>query len=252
MPSSIWTRCGRRTDALDATPWRVVEAQHIISTRKLVDSDAEHELLEALVDEAKPALPPGREFEGLHYLLLTPFRYPPLPHGSRFGTRRERGIWYGSDRVETALAEAAYYRLLLLEGSAAKLTPRTAEMSLFQAQVHTARGADLTTGPFREYRMAISSATSYAASQQLGREMRADGIEAFRYVSARDPKGGTNVAVFDAAAFARKSPSKQQTWFCTVTTDAVEFMKKDIIAPQHVAFARAAFLVDARLPEPAL
>lgn len=251
MSSSIWTRCGRRTELLDATPWRVVEAQHIISTRKLVDSDAEHELLEELIESSKPALPPGREFEGLHFLLLTPFRYPPLRHGSRFGTRRERGIWYGSERVETALAEAAYYRLLLLEGTAAKLAPLTAELSLFQARVAARRGADLTTGPFLELRAAISSPTSYAASQQLGRDMRADDVEAFRYFSARDPRGGTNVGVFAPSGFARKTPSAQQTWFCTVTGDSVEFTKKDLVAPRRVAFARAIFLVDGRLPEPA-
>jgi hypothetical protein len=230
----------------------VVEAQHIISTRKLVDSDAEHELLEELIESSKPALPPGREFEGLHFLLLTPFRYPPLRHGSRFGTRRERGIWYGSERVETALAEAAYYRLLLLDGTAAKLAPLTAEVSLFQARVAARRGADLTTGPFLDFRGTISSPTTYAASQELGRDLRADDVEALRYFSARDPRGGKNVAVLAPSAFARKTPSGQQTWFCTVTDGAVEFTKKDLVAQRRVAFARAAFLVDGRLPEPAL
>jgi hypothetical protein len=230
----------------------VVEAQHIISTRRLVDSDAEHELLEELIEASKPALPRGREFEGLHFLLLTPFRYPPLRHGSRFATRHERGIWYGSERVETALAEAAYYRLLLLEGTAAKLAPLTAELSLFQARVAAGRGADLTVGPFLEFRAAISSPTTYAASQQLGRDLRADDVEAFRYFSARDPHGGTNVGVLAPSGFARKTPSAQQTWFCTVTREAVEFTKKDLVQPRRVAFARAAFLVDGRLPEPAL
>ena len=37
-------------------------------------------------------------------LLSTPFRYPPLPYGSRFGRRHEHGIYYGSKRLDTNLA----------------------------------------------------------------------------------------------------------------------------------------------------
>ncbi len=114
MPPSIWTRCGGRSNAreLRCAPWRVVEGQRIISTRSLVDSDAEHDLLEELIDASKPALPPEPAFAGLHYLLYTPFRYPPLRHGSRFGRRHERALWYGAEELDTALAEVAYYRLL--------------------------------------------------------------------------------------------------------------------------------------------
>ena len=88
MPSSIWTRCAGRSSLrpLSGRAWRVVESQHLFSTRKLVDSDAEQALLEELIEEVKP---PTGVPAGLHYLLFTPFRYPPLRHGSRFGTRAE-------------------------------------------------------------------------------------------------------------------------------------------------------------------
>src|SRR5204862_2427670 len=96
MSSSIWTRCAGDSElrALRASPWRAVEAQHQVSTRKLVDSAEEQELLEELIDRTKP---PDMTAGKTHYLLATPFRYPPLRHGSRFGTRHERGIWYGSE-----------------------------------------------------------------------------------------------------------------------------------------------------------
>ena len=50
MSSSIWTRCAgdSRLRELRLSPWRVVEAQHRISTRKLVDSADEQEVLEDL------------------------------------------------------------------------------------------------------------------------------------------------------------------------------------------------------------
>jgi len=45
---------------------------------------------------------------GLDYLLFPPFRYPPLKWGSRFGTEYQRGLFYGSQLLATALAEVAY------------------------------------------------------------------------------------------------------------------------------------------------
>ena len=96
MSSNIWTRCAGTSEfqPLALSPWRAVEAQHLVSTRKLVDSADEQILLEELIDRAKP---PDRTGGTHHYLLSTPFRYPPLRHGSRFGSRHERGIWYGSE-----------------------------------------------------------------------------------------------------------------------------------------------------------
>ncbi len=126
MSPSIWTRCAGRTRAtrLECRAWRVVEGQHILSTRALVDSAAEHDLLEALLDDSKPPLPNGREFAGLHHLLFTPFRYPPLRHGSRFGVRQERGLWYGAEALETAQAEHAYYRRQGIGGVERLVFPR--------------------------------------------------------------------------------------------------------------------------------
>src|SRR5690606_29208472 len=128
MSSSIWTQCaaGSELRPLRLEPWRVVEAQHRVSTRKLVDSAAEQAVLEELIEGSKPPIPAdGR----LHHLLATPFGYPRLRHGSRFRTRHERGIWYGSESRRTAFAEVAYYRLLFLEGTRAELGPVTTQLT---------------------------------------------------------------------------------------------------------------------------
>ena len=53
--------------------WRLVEAQHRVSTMKLVDSPHEQETLEELLDATKPPVPD--ECSHLHWLLFTPFRY---------------------------------------------------------------------------------------------------------------------------------------------------------------------------------
>ena len=52
MSANIWTQCGGISNLrkLKARPWRVVEAQHIVSTLKLVDSLEEQRILEELID----------------------------------------------------------------------------------------------------------------------------------------------------------------------------------------------------------
>jgi hypothetical protein len=224
----------------------VVESQHLFSTRVLVDSDAEHQVLEELIEGHKP-----RAERGLHFLLTTPFRYPPLPHGSRFGTRAEPGIWYGAEQPRTAFAEAAYYRLLFLEGTAADLSPLLVEVSAFRAGFKTERGVDLTRAPFAAYEAQISSPVRYGASQQLGRDMRAAGVEAFRYRSARDRQGGANLALFTPRPFHSRRPSVPETWLCAASRETVEFVKKDVFERAAFRFPRRDFEVGGRLPAPA-
>ena len=253
MSSSIWTRCagGSEIRPLRLLPWRAVEAQHQISTRKLVDSSDEQEFLELLIDRVKPPLvpPPSRK---VHYLLFTPFRYPPLQYGSRFGTRHEAGIWYGSDALPTAFAEVAYYRLLFLEGSTANLDVVTTQLTAFRVNARASRGVDLTRPPFASHRRTIASPLSYTETQSLGRAMRDAGVDAFRYPSARDPGGGSNIGVFTSEVFGRSRPRDLQTWHCTATRERVELAKRDYFGRDGHAFDRAAFLVDGKLPAPAL
>lgn len=253
MSSPIWTRCAgnSRVRALEARPWRLVEAQHLTSTRKLVDSAEEQALLETLIERAKPPVPAGPEFDGLHFLLTTSFRYPPLRHGSRFATRFERSLWYGSKERRTAFAEAAYYRLLFLEGTAADLGRLEVEVSAFRVPVRARRGIDLTKPPFDADRDRISSPVRYDESQALGAVMRESGVEAFRYRSARDPEDGVNVALFTPRAFAANRPETPETWACTASRDLVEFRRKDFFVRAAVSFAREVFLVGGELPAPA-
>lgn len=255
MSAGTWTRCGGRSSARPyrGAPWRAVESQHHITTRPLVDTKEEHRRLEALLDIRKPPMPPEVP-EELNYLLATPFRYYPLQHGSRFGTRTEGGIWYGADRRETCLAEVAYYFLVFLEDSEANLLPRTRNYSLFQAEVRTQLSVDVRDDAFATDRELICSPMSYVTSQELGRDMRADGIEAVRYPSARDPEHGMNVGVFSWKAFASMDPISPayETWLCSVSrAKDVLFAHDRVTAPDTVSFPYSVFLVGGNLPIPA-
>lgn len=251
MSSSIWTQCGEGSELkpLRLSPWRAVEAQHQVSTRKLVDTLEEHALLEDMVEGAKP---PDATRGRLHYLLATPFRYPPLRHGSRFGTRRERGIWYGSETKRPLFAEVAYYRLLFLEGTRADLGVVETQLTAFTVRVRTLRGVSLTDPPFATFRAQISSPTDYARSQALGQSMRKAGVEVFRYHSARDSEGGVNVGVFSPGAFGSAKPRALETWHCTATAERVELVKRDYFERVAFTFPRTEFLVGSRLPAPAI
>jgi hypothetical protein len=250
MSSSIWTRCAGDSEIrpMRRTPWRAVEAQHQVSTRKLVDSLDEQAVLEEMIDRAKP---PDACGGGIHYLLFTPFRYPPLRHGSRFGTRRERGIWYGSESRRTVFSEVAYYRLLFLEGTAADLGDVTTQLTSFTVRMRTQRGVDLVSPPFDAHRRTIASRTSYDSTQALGAAMRAAGVELFRYPSARDTEGGVNVAAFSAVVFGSAKPRGFETWHCRASRERVEVTKRDYFSRESFTFERAAFLVNGSLPAPA-
>lgn len=248
MSSSIWTQCAgaSRIRPLRLTAWRVVEAQHQVSTRKLVDTLEEQALLEDLIDAAKPPSLPPR----LHYLLATPFRYPPLRQGSRFGGRYAPGLWYGSESAATAFAEVAYYRFVFLEGTRADLGTVTTSLTAFTARVRTERGIDLTARPFTAHRAVLASATSYVETQTLGDSMREAGVEAMRYQSARAE--GINVGVIAPAVFRGVVPRTLETWHSVATRDRVEFVRRDYFTPAQHVFMCEAFLVDGRLPAPAL
>ena len=113
MSSPIWTPAALRSESRSShgACWRLVEAQHRVSTMKLVDTLDEQALLEDELEATKPPLPASCVH--LDYLLATPFRYGRYPGNSRF--RREGyspGVFYASEQVETAVAETAFYRLL--------------------------------------------------------------------------------------------------------------------------------------------
>lgn len=245
----LWTHCkgSNQIQDLETNVWRIVEAQHVLATRKLVDSVEEHEILEALIENAKPlVISPD-----LHYLLSTPFRYPPLNHGSRFAKASEPSLWYGSLELETALAESAYYRFFLLSGSIAKLGTVETLHTAFPVKLKTTRGVDLRKPLLSEYEKTISSPLDYTQSQVLGEAMRKEGVEAFIYKTAR-AKQGSNAGVFTPNAFFSKtlSSSSFQTWRCVCNLSVVEFYPENYSKATRQIFYATQFMVGDQVPFP--
>jgi hypothetical protein len=215
MSSPIWTPAALSAEAapLSGTGWRLVEAQHHVSTLKLVDTLDEQRLLEGLIEETKPAVPP--DCRHLHYLLATPFRYgAPYPRGSRF--RRAGltpGVYYASEQPSTAVAELAFYRLLFFAESPATPWPADpAEYTAFAVGYATGRAIDLTRPPLVRDAAAWMSPADYAACQELADKARQAAVDVIRYASVRDPETGANLAVLACRAFATAEPERLQTW----------------------------------------
>jgi len=191
--------------------WRVVEAQHRISTNRLAETLDGQARLEALAEAAKPDLPPTARH--LHYLLASPFRYGHSV-ASRFRRGDERpGIFYASEAEPTAIAETAYWRLRFYLRSPGFVPPSaTSEHTSFTIEIATSQAIDLTLVPFAVDEAKWASPTDYSHCQELAGVAREVGIALIRSRSARDPQQGCNVAVLDPATFASSKPTVRRTW----------------------------------------
>lgn len=209
--------------------WRAVEAQHRVSTMVLVDTLDEQALLEQLLDDSKPALEQPRK--NLHWLLFTPFRYPPLPSGSRFRGPGDPGVFYGAEEQRTACAELGYWRWRLLQDSPALHSIDPMQQTLFQTPVK-GKAADLRQPPLSRRRKQWTDPADYSACQELGRKARAEGLQILRYQSVRDPRSGGCAAVLSHTAFAATQPSDSQTWTLAVFRHRV-LWQRDSIFEKH-------------------
>lgn len=248
MSSPIWTPAALSCEARPyAGPaWRLVEAQHRVSTLKLVDSLAEQALLEDILEESKPAVPP--ECRHLDYLLATPFRYgAAYPHGSRFRrSGKTPGVWYGAERPETAVAEMAFYRLLFYAESPQTPFPDgAADYTAFSADLHTATAIDLMAEPLVHDAKHWTHATNYAACQDLADASREAGAEIIRFQSVRDPLGRANLAVLTCRAFANREPADRQTWHLRVGAHGVQAICEH--PAMGIEFSPGAFATDPRI-----
>ena len=247
MSSPIWTPDALRSEArpLESPAWRLVEAQHRVSTLKLVDSLGEQDVLETILDETKPPVPP--ECRHLDYLLSTPFRYRPYPQGSRF--RRAGvtpGVWYGAERPETATAEMVFYRFLFYAESPETPFPDdAAEYTAFSVDLAASVALDLTTGALAADPGRWQHLTDYEPCQGLAETAREVGVEVIRYASVRDPARGANFAVLTCRAFRSPAPVERQTWRIRINRTGAQAVREH---PRlGVEFPPGSFADDPRL-----
>ncbi|WP_328515313.1 RES family NAD+ phosphorylase [Marinobacterium marinum] len=220
-----------------------------MATLGYVDTLEEQALLEDMLEDVKPVQPEAPD--ELHYLLKTPFRYPPLQWGSRFGSPHEPSLFYGGLDIGVTLAESAYYRFVFwysIQGVPVKKRILT-EHTLFSVDYVTSLGVQLQSEPFRQHRDRLIHPRQYADTQAAGIAMRQSGVEAFEYESARIHDCGDCVALFTPAAFVQTAPTDTHQWFCEVSATEVSFRR--LRSKEVSVYALQDFLVDDTLPLPA-
>jgi len=247
---TFWRRVLARTTAgqILGTLRRIVENQEQKVTLSLTDSLAEHDVLEAILEDSKPSVIDRRGVARLDYLLRTPWRYPPLPWGSRFGQRFERSLFYGALSHEALFAEAAYYRFVFLEGMQKPFKERVIiQFTAFEAMFQTSAGLDLSKPPFTKHAEVLRHKSDYRPCQNLGRVLRDRDIEAIIYLSARTRDHELNVALFSPMALRSRKHRNPRHVLCETRVNRVTFR----VGSDQYDFPREDFLVRGRLPIPA-
>jgi len=191
--------------------WRVVEAQHRISTNRLAPNLVDQARLEELAEEAKPDLP--KAARGKDYLIASPFRYGHTV-ASRFRKADERpGIFYASEHEATAIAETAYWRLRFFSRSPGFVPPSTTSEHLsFKVKVKAKRALDLTRLPLIADAAKWNDPLDYMACQHLARAARVADAQLIRSKSVRAPEARAKVAIFDPVAITSETPTYAKTW----------------------------------------
>lgn len=248
MSSTIWTREELLASSLtiEAVAWRAVEAQHRVSTMKLVDSLAEQSALERLLEETKPPVP--ADCAHLHYLLFSPFRYARgNPHASRFRRAAAlEGVFYASASPETAVCEIVFYRFLFYaESPGTPLPGNAAEYTVFAVQLRADPGLDLMRPPMSAHLSIWTKPDDYAPCQVLADDARRQNVQAICYPSVRDLQHRLNYAVLTPKAFAHSNPLAQQSWHILLRSESA--LAKCEAPDTGMTFRKADFDLASRL-----
>lgn len=204
--------------------YRMAESQEQKATNAIVDDLEQQDLLEVMLEETKPKgiVKVDTRFD---YLLYTPFRYAPLPWGSRFGSTLEDSIFYASKSMDTLMLESAYYRFVYAKGLKTPHKEKIkTEHTVFSIEYKTDYGLKLQSDPFLQYSDILIDPSNYLETQSLGGHMKECGVSGFEYISARDPNSGINIGLFDIEAISINKPFDKNVWFCETSSKEVSFL----------------------------
>lgn len=143
------------------------------------------------------------------------------PEGSRFNSA-DRGAWYCSFEVESALAEVAFHKTVEYQeiGRFDDSVTYASLLADFTNQFHDLRGDSRFTP--------CLNPESYVESQRLGEQLLDAGSVGVIYSSVRRPKG-INLACFRPAVVA--NVRKGDTWRFTWSGDPTPIIEKE--KPAH-------------------
>jgi len=245
----IWALCENKIKLkpIQRQVYRIVENQQQIATTHIVDTLEEQLLLEEMIEKTKPEL--AKNLSNRHYLMSTPFRYPPLRYGSRFGTRYQPSLFYGSLSKETLFAESSFYRFVFWYGM--QTPPKSQKLmtqhTVFSVDIKFKSGLVLQGEPFSKYKSQLRHKQKYSDTQLLGRQMREHKVVGFEFASARCDEG-VNVGLFSIDAISSKKPKLEEAWLCETRANAVVYVNP--LSREKMNYQLDHYLVRGKLPFP--
>ncbi len=200
MSSNIWTPhdIAAEARAWQGVLWRMESMQAIASTMKLVDTNAEQDVLETLLARSER---PGLDHSPISPRLRTLFKQSPLPTGSRFQTRTDPGVMVGADSPNAACAELGYWRWRFLADCTGldRLDPspcRALEVDIAARAIDMRIAAFDAQGKRRQYPKLPQATRAFAQAARAAR------IGAILYKPAHQSGTGCCIALLSAAAIA--------------------------------------------------
>jgi hypothetical protein len=226
------------------TVWRVVEQQSRPATMPLVDTLAEQDLLEQVIEESKPAIPAN--CRRLDHLLATPFRYRAPDRMSRFRRGGSFGCFYAAEVSETAAIEWGFGKLLFVIASR-NLPPMSSPIEGFAFSARVSGAClDLTAPPLDAARTVWTHPSEYGPCQDFAATALAEGIPLLRYQSVRDPDARGNLAVLDCSGFEGTKPGRErETWWVFIRSHALQLRREFPALGREIPLAH--FAADPRI-----
>ena len=238
-------RTGRARSRLSARSQAclgVVEAQHRVSTMKLVD---------ALPKRTSRIDPRRNETAGAGRVRAAAPALDAVPYGAPYPTSAlsPGGLTPASStrQDEHGRRRDGFHRLLFFADSPATPWPKDAgDYTAFSTRFRARAGLDLARPPFDAERARWTHPTAYGPCQALADAARGASVDALRYPSARDT-AGVNVGLLTCRAFAVREPIERQTWRLGLNAHGARAVCD--FPDAHLEFTRDAFANDPRIRE---
>lgn len=230
--------------SMNVKAFRCVESQERSATLQLVGNNIEaHDILEGIIEASKPTLP--NNCAGLHYLFTTPFRYPPLRWGSRFGSRLEPSLMYAGLDLDVTLGECAFYRFVFLSHmETPPPNPVITYHTSFWFRVKGDLFLKLDSAPMNQFADLWTHKSDFSECQSLGSSARALSYEGIVYESAR-LSTKRNLALYTPSVITSEDPNEMKFWTCHTSEKQCSFLGDN---NRRFSFSRDNFLVCGELP----
>ena len=150
-------------------------------------------------------------------------------------------MWYGAERLETAVAEMVFYA----ESPDTPFPDNPVDCTAFSVGVSSACALDLTKGSLANDHDNWTNLTNYTACQILADTARVTSVEIIRFKSVRDPSGNANFAVISCNAFSDSVSVERQSWRIRISALGAQAVRDHPRA--GLEFSKHAFSEDPKL-----